>query len=337
MPRLTIEARKRVVALKERGYTVKEIIKRLEQEEVNVSRTALFKLLRKYREHGCVADRPKAGLPRKLKEEQYLYIDNAMADNDELTARQLRTLLEDRWPETKVSLTTIKRARRDLGWIATRPKYCQLIRDANKSKRLLWCKERLEEKEQFEDVVWTDECSVQQDSHGRLCFRRVKQARKLKPRAKHPVKVHVWAGISPRGATQIVIFTGTMTATRYCSILEAGLLPFLKDVYPEGHRFQQDNDPKHTSRYAKEYMKEKGINWWRTPAESPDLNPIENVWASLKYYLRSQYKPRDLESLIDGIKSFWKSMTPKVCQRYIGHLHKVIPKVIQVEGAASGY
>ena len=46
------------------GYTVKEIIKRLDQEEVNVSRTALFKLFCKYREHKRVADRPKAGLPR---------------------------------------------------------------------------------------------------------------------------------------------------------------------------------------------------------------------------------------------------------------------------------
>ena len=46
----------------------------------------------------------------------------------------------------------------------------------------------------------------------------------------------------------------------------------------------QDNDPKHTSRYAKH------INWWKTPASSPDLNPIENVWHTMKEYLRSDYK-----------------------------------------------
>ena len=337
MPRLSVETRKRVVLLKESGYSVKDVLKRLEEEDIPVGRTAVFNLLGKYKKYGSVADLKKARPPKKLSKEQYIFIDNAMIENDELTSRQLRDLVEERWPEIKASLSTYKRARKDLGWVATRPKYCQLIREANQAKRLLWCEERVKEKDQFQDVIWTDECSVQQDSHGRLCFRRVKEPRKLKPKPKHPVKVHVWAGISCRGATQILIFTGIMTAVRYCLILEAGLLPFIKSKFPEGARFQQDNDPKHSSNYTKNFLSSSGINWWRTPAESPDLNPIENVWASLKYYLRHHFKPRDLNSLIEGILSFWKTMTPQVCRRYIKHLHKVIPKVIEVNGAASGY
>lgn len=337
MPRLSVETRKRIVVLKETGHSVKVILKRLKEEDISVARAAVFKLLAKHRKYGSVADLKKPRPPKKLSKEQYIFIDNAMLENDELTSRQLRDKVEDRWPEIKASLSTYKRARRDLGWVATRPKYCQLIREANHVKRLLWCEERVREKDKFEDVVWTDECSVQQDSHGRLCFRRVKEPRKLKPKPKHPVKVHVWAGISYRGATQIVIFTGIMTAVRYCLILESGLLPFLKSKYPEGARFQQDNDPKHTSNYTKRFFEEEGVNWWKTPPESPDLNPIENMWASLKYYLRHQYKPKNLESLIDGIKCFWKTVTPEVCRRYIGHLQTVMPKVIEVKGAPSGY
>ena len=128
-----------------------------------------------------------------------------------------------------------------------------------------------------------------------------------------------------------------MTATRYCSILELCLLPFVSSVFPDSHRFQQDNDPKYTSNFAKDYFVENRVNWWRTPAESPDLNPIKNVWGSLKYYLRHTYKPRNMETLMDGIKAFWKTVTPEVCRKYIGHLKKVIPKVIQVNGEPSGY
>ena len=48
--------------------------------------------------------------------------------------------------------------------------------------------------------------------------------------------------------------------------------------FADGHRFWQDNDPKHTSKFAQGYFKQKNINWWQTPPESPDLNPIEKVW-----------------------------------------------------------
>ena len=53
-------------------------------------------------------------------------------------------------------------------------------------------------------------------------------------------------------------------------------------MYPHSHRFMQDNDPKHTSRRAAAFFAERGINWWKTPPESPDANPIENLWHELK-------------------------------------------------------
>ena len=84
-----------------------------------------------------------------------------------------------------------------------------------------------------------------------------KEPRKLKPRAKHAAK-HIWGGISLRGATQVVIFTGTMTAIHYCRILEAGLLQFVKEVFPDCHRFQQDNNPKHCSKYTQSSFRRDG-------------------------------------------------------------------------------
>ena len=147
----------------------------------------------------------------------------------------------------------------------------------------------------------------------------------------------MWAGISKKGRTGICIFEGIMKKELFVSILEGTLLPFISDVYPEEHRFMQDNDPKHTSGYAADWMKDNSINWWRTPAESPDLNPIENLWHELKEFIRREVKPKTKDELIQGIIQFWRTVDVAKCKKYIGHLRKVIPKVIELEGAATVY
>ena len=127
---------------------------------------------------------------------------------------------------------------------------------------------------------------------------------------------------------------GIMTATRYGNILKASLVPFVQECY---HRVYQDNDPKHTSKYIQEFFDINRISWWKSPAESPDLNPIEKVWGSMKTYLRDKHKPRNLEELKEGIRAYWKRLTPEVCTRYIDHLQKVMPVVVAEQGAPSGH
>ena len=85
------------------------------------------------------------------------------------------------------------------------------------------------------------------------------------------------------------------------------------------------------------FIEENNINYWPTPAESSDLNPIEMIWHELKSYLRRIVKPTNKEQLVNGIQEFWQTVTPEKCQRYIGHLGKVVPEVIRREGRASGY
>ena len=79
-----------------------------------------------------------------------------------------------------------------------------------------------------------------------------------------------------------------------------------------------DDDPKHTSRHAQNYLEKKGINW------SPNINPIENLWHELKEYIRREVKLKMKEELIDAIKAFWSTVDASCekCKKYIRHLRK---------------
>ena len=121
-------------------------------------------------------------------------------------------------------------------------------------------------------------------------------------------------------------------------ILANGLLPFVRQAFPDGYRFQQDNDLKHTSRRACQFMEHNSINWWKTPPESPDLNPIELLWHELKHYLRNVAKPKTKEELIEGIARFWEERVDAgKCRKHIGHLNTVLLLVVARKGRASGH
>lgn len=129
--------------------------------------------------------------------------------------------------------------------------------------------------------------------------------------------MHVWAGISLRGPTKICVFEGNMDAVLYVEILRTTLLPFITQKFASGHRFMQDNDPKHTSGLATSFFEANNVNWWKTAPESPDLNPLENMWHELKEYIRGVVKPHSKEELVEGILEFWKTVDVGKCTRYV--------------------
>ena len=149
----------------------------------------------------------------------------------------------------------------------------------------------------------------------------------------------VWAGISRRGTTRIFTFENISkkkAAFYIDSVLKPGLIPF-NCVYPDSHCLLQDNDPKHTANATEDFMEQQNINWWKVwPAENPDFNPIEMVWAMMKSRL-SKKQPKTKEDLINGIESFWKEdMTIALCNNFIDHIYKVLPIAALVNGRATG-
>ena len=83
-------------------------------------------------------------------------------------------------------------------------------------------------------------------------------------------RAHSLQGKPKASIVSILMFSGIMNAEKLRLILEAGLLPFIQEKSPDGHKLFQDQDHIHAS-------KRNNVEWWPSPPESPDLNPIEDL------------------------------------------------------------
>ena len=313
MRKVLTYARTRIKLLHKQGLHPAGIFTSLKSEGLSVSFSSVTRIIKRLRITGSVSNLPRSGRPQKLSIEAKAFIDQQMRNNDEMTSAQIKKKLAKHGVD--VSLSTVRRSRKQQGWTLQRTRYCQLICNANKIKRLEYAQRVLESGDTFHNVIFSDECSILLAHYRRTCYRKFDEPTKRKPKPKHPLKVHVWAGISRHGATEICIFDGIMDADLFCNILETTLVPFIRKRLPD-HHFMQDNDPKHTSRRVQTFFDEHNINWWRTPPESPDLNPIEDLWHELKYFLESKVKPCNKKELVNGINKFReRKVTPEKCAK----------------------
>ena len=90
----------------------------------------------------------------------------------------------------------MQRSHKQQGWTLQRTAYCQLIRDTTKVKRLENAQRIIESGDTFHNVIFRDKCSISLVQYWCTCYRKADEPMKRKPKPKHPLKVHVWAGIS---------------------------------------------------------------------------------------------------------------------------------------------
>ena len=138
-------------------------------------------MLEQYQETGTIKRKEGSDRPSKATSEVKQLEEQQMRLDDETTAIQLFFLLRDN--NVTISLATILRARTALGWTFRGSAYYQLIRDVNKQKRLEWAQANLGDS--FEDVIRTNEYTVQMESHRRHSFRKIGEAPRPKPRYIH--------------------------------------------------------------------------------------------------------------------------------------------------------
>lgn len=100
----------------------------------------------------------------------------------------------------------------------------------------------------------------------------------------------------------------------------------------------QDNARVHTAKLTQDAFRELDIHTMRWPANSPDLNPIENVWAILKSRInKRRRRPLTKQEMADAISEEWEYLQPEDFQAAIDSMPRRVQLVIEAAGGPIRY
>ncbi len=146
----------------------------------------------------------------------------------------------------------------------------------------------------------------------------------------------LWGCFSAKGTGRLHRIEGRMDGAMYLEILANNFLPSVRTLkMGRGWFFQHDNDPKHTARATNEWLRKKHFKVLEWPSQSPDLNPIENLWRELK--LRVAQRPQNLKDLEKTCMEEWAKIPAAVCANLVKNYRKRLTSVIVNQDICTKY
>ena len=150
----------------------------------------------------------------------------------------------------------------------------------------------------------------------------------------------MWGCMTSKGCEYATKIDVKMDAELYVSILEDELMQSLafwkkkvKDVV-----FQQDNDPKHTSKKAKNWLEDHHFRVMVWPAQSPDLNPIEHLWVHIKRRLQEyEEPPKGILELWERVEKEWEAIPAELVQNLIESMRRHVEAVYKAHVGYTKY
>ncbi|KAK3558988.1 hypothetical protein QTP86_000116 [Hemibagrus guttatus] len=306
---LSKDTRNKIVDLHQAGKTESAIGKQL-----GVKKSTVGAIIRKWKTYKTTDNLPRSGAPRKISPRGVKMITRMVSKNPRTTWGDLVNDLQR--AGTKVTKATISNTLRRQGLKSCSARRVPLLKPVHVRACLKFAREHLDDPEEdWENVIW-------------------RKNAELHPKNTIPIVKHgggnimLWGCFSAKGPGRLIHVKERINGAMYREILSKNLLPSARALKMKcGWVFQHDNDPKHTARTTKEWLRKKHFKVLEWPSQSPDLNPIENLWRELKIRV-AQQQPQNITALEEICMEEWAKLPATVCKNLVATYRKRLASVI---------
>lgn len=328
-----------VLILRDAGHGTKEI-----SDLMNINPSTVRRWIRRRRQENSGADpvpRKHTGRPRKTSHRATNVVKRAVESNPRITARVIKENNSGVFGE--VSVRTVSRRVRELGYTSHKPIRKPLLTKPQRQRRIEFAKKYSAfTNDDWLDVLWSDEATFTVTcNRGARVYRRPGSdpldPRYVESTVKHPDSLMVWGCFSGRGMGKLIVLPKNEKVNQY-NYLEL-LCDHLPDCFDmtSARVFQQDGAPAHTAKYVTSWLNDCDVRFIRDwPGNSPDLNPIENLW----YMVKKDLQDKDVSSLPKlqvAIETSWQGFDPAKLRNLALSMPHRLQAVIKRKGKPTKY
>lgn len=301
-------------------------------------------ILKKFKATGSVENLPRSGRPRVVTEREYRKLERTVKTNRRDSLKDI-TCKFNEGRERPVSRRTVQYHLHKHGYKRRVNRKKVVVSAANRKKRLAWCREkrRWSVVGRWDKVIFSDESQVVIGNDKRVYVWR-KSGEGYRPdlvssNKQKTLKVMIWGCICWHGVGTLARVNGNINAEKYEEILEDNLWPVIaRHFQNNSYLFQDDNAPVHRATRLAVYKVQNNVKTISWPAQSPDLNIIENIWLYIKRKLSFRVNVINSEQdLFYEILRIWTEIPPAYVQSLYLSIPRRLMQVIRFKGHLTKY